>query len=200
MRQYQLENPSNARVFINFNNKENPVSFSYPAKENAFNTAFVTIFPLVKYLIPFWFLPLILFIFLHNVMIIWVGLILMVSVSIILPILIITIISTNKRLILLLPKINKWINRRDIKHITIEKLDSNVYEVPIFDNVFLEWFPYGEFGEYLSKIEVTEYDFYYLRRTFFSKKFTKIQNDGYWKVRFIFSEIPKEGRLEIEFI
>lgn len=200
MRKYQLENPSNARIFIDFKNKENPVSFSYPNKLNSFKMA-------LYLFLPVWFKLWILIIMPIFLLAILLGMRDIASVTLVLfatplvpPLILSFIFSHNKKLILTLPKLNKFVSSSDLKRVVICSLDSKVYELPIFENVFLEYKATEEFGKYLCKIEVVEHNFHYLRKGLFSRKITKEQNDSYWKARFIFSRIPKKGELQLEFI
>jgi len=201
MRKYQLENPSNACVFIDFVNKENPVSFSYPNKLNSFKMAsylfFVVWFKVWILTIMPIFLILAIFFGVNDIVSTMFVLFVTPLVS---PLILSFIFSHNKKLILTLPKLNKFVSSSDLKRVVICSLDSKVYELPIFDNVFLEYKATEEFGKYLCKIEVIEHNFHYLKKGLFSRKITKEQNDSYWKARFIFSRIPKKGELYLEFI
>jgi len=196
-RRYQLENPSNSRIFINFKDKENPVSFDYPNKSPVHKMVVHTFMkPFLNSTLLFIGYIFISVAIIHNLIYIFIF----TTLHTLLFVGLILIFSKNKKLTRKIPKINKWLNRNTLKQVIIDKLEEKYYEIPIFDNVFLEYIATEEFGEYLEKIEIIEHDFFYLKKSFLRKKFKKEQNDEYWKVKFIFSETPKKGELKVEFI
>lgn len=87
-----------------------------------------------------------------------------------------------------------------ISRIYVDELKTKVYEIPIFDNVFLEYKATKDFGKYLERIEVVEHDFWCISLGLFSGKEKKTRNVDYWKVRFHFKKIPKEGLLRVDYI
>lgn len=213
MRKFQSLNPSNSRVFINFNNKENPVSFEYPDKSSAFSVIYFPIamaWSVIQVIFLFVNIPTIIFILSGiamdgtEIMIFGLATILgflffMFSI----PALITWIILSNKELLKKMPLINTGISKIgswSYNRVFVNKLDSKIYEIPVFDNVFIEYHAKGDFGKYLDRIEVTEHDFYCISVGMFSKKEKKVRNTDYWKVKFYFKRIPKEGYLKVDYL
>jgi len=74
--------------------------------------------------------------------------------------------------------------------------DNKELEIPLFTNIFLDYEATKEFSKYLKRIKIEEHPF--VCNVFKGKKLTKKKNDGLWRARFIFSEIPKTGKLEVK--
>jgi len=206
MRKYEVDNPNFSRIFIDFKNKENPVSFEFPNEQKKFKSVHKTVFSM-------WFSPkgfVIFSMFTLSILLIYVSTNLDVDILLMFfeiiffmlatPYFITILFTYNKTLRSSLPKMFKLFHNNQLKRVMVKKMNSKVHELPIFENVFLEYRATKEFGKYLEKIEIVEHDFYYMSKKLFSKDFKKENNDAYWKVRFIFSKIPKKGELELEFI
>lgn len=216
MRKFQSLNPSNSRIFINFKNKDNPVSFEYPDKSSAFSIVYfplVLTWSMIQVFILFLFTPFI--IFLLN-KIAWemipvtpvigaIGSFFIIYFSLMfgIPVIISWIIINNENLLREMPLINKNISlifNWHFNRIFIDKLNYRVYEIPLFDNVFMKYKATKDFGRLLEKIEVTEHDFYCISVGIFSKKEKKVKNVDYWKVKFYFKNIPKSGYLKVDYL
>ena len=81
----------------------------------------------------------------------------------------------------------------------IRKLNSKVFEIPQFSNIFLDYKATKEFSKYLERVEIKEWSFEVWQKTIFTKKKTLLIPDSLWKARFYFNKIPKNGKLEIWF-
>jgi len=79
----------------------------------------------------------------------------------------------------------------------INKLNSKTFQIPIFSNVFLDYKVTGEFSQFLSKVEIKEYEFKTIRKGIF--KNNKDDNEEHWFANFYFSKIPKTGELKVWF-
>jgi len=219
-RVYQNLNPSDARIFIDIKNHK--VSFEYPSKSSSFWIVFQTmlfVWMLLILIFLIFNLPNIFyFIFISSnanagtpsqsvtILGIFIALIVIIiilfDIGIIPPIMATFFIITNEKLLRKMPKIQLNLNSfvggtHSFK--TIKKPNSKVYELPIFNNVFLYYKATKDFSKYLKKIEVTEHDFNYLKQHLFRKTKTQKQTD-YWKARFIFDKIPKTGQLKLEWV
>jgi hypothetical protein len=81
----------------------------------------------------------------------------------------------------------------------IKKIDNRIFEIPLFENIFLDYNATGEFSKYLKKVEIKEYPVNY-KKVKLRKTIKKERQTDYWKAQFIFSRIPKTGFLEVKFI
>jgi len=225
-RVYQQSNPSDCRIFIDFKNKKKPVTFQYPSKESSFSIVFHMIVGIFVQL-------LILFVILNfPIIMAWsflepiearmetydnslylISIMLMIFseigyILVALPILATLIFISKDNWMKQMPRIQMKMSMLyggSISTIRVKKLNSKIYELPIFDNVFLEYKTTKDFARYLEKIEVTEHDFWIVKqpsfwKSFLGKKQSKRKQTDYWKARFFFKEIPKGGYLKIDFI
>lgn len=206
MRKYQERNPSNARVFIDFKDKKNPVRFEYPNKKSAFKVIYWTLFSIwTKIILLFIIFNLFFIAYQCQVINSFPLTTIILSVLSSLPIVpaIFSIIGVrSKKFLSMMPKINMKLalfSGASYKETIIDNLKEKAYELPIFENVFLHYKTYGDYGRYLEKIEVTEHNFYYVEESIFRKKL-KEKQDNYWKVRFYFSRIPKSGKFVVTWI
>jgi len=215
MKKYQLDNPSNARIFIDFSNTKNPVKFEYPHKKTIFNFLFMHVLTYYFiFFIPFFIINLALIIIfyenIYNTNIILIHgnleLFLIYLPTIILFFTIIPVIITlvfSKRLIMNFPKINTSENMflgRGYNSILVKDLKSKKYTLPIFDNVFLEYILKEDYKKYIKKIIVKEYDFWHLKMNIFNRKKSKVKQTTYWKAEFIFSKVPQKGEMILNWI
>jgi hypothetical protein len=84
--------------------------------------------------------------------------------------------------------------------------ESKVLEIPLFENSLLDYKAKGEFSKYLLRVEITEHPFskaVFRIKKIRGKKIVRIKNKKkniyLWKAQFIFSDIPKNGELEVRF-
>ena len=219
-KKYQSINPSNARVLIDYRNKEHPVRFQYPAKKSPFKIVLSgyyflwiylhMIFCLISIVIAFIVLLIIYFPLLIqgdfssiSSQIDWSGLILTLAFAFhlfFIPLLATLITINNKKLLSYMPQINMFSSLLlgYSFHKKITNLDSTTYKLPLFSNVFLDYKTKGEFAKYLYKVEIKEHDLKFRRRKWFFK-IKDMKNDYLWYAEFKFKKIPKTGYLEISF-
>lgn len=69
-------------------------------------------------------------------------------------------------------------------------------EIPLFQNIYLDYKATKEFSKYLTKMEIREHPFNRIIRKG-RKKIRKKRQVSLWKATFYFSEIPKDGNLEV---
>ncbi|KKM90154.1 hypothetical protein LCGC14_1241520 [marine sediment metagenome] len=213
---FQERNPSNARVFIDYRNKDNPVRFEYPNKKSPFNIVFDSSLGLWFKINIFFIIPNALLFAFYSLFIlqrtseatggfdssILIGVLIGAIHVFLLPLFTTLIIINNKKLLSYMPSINMWnvsLTSPKYNYKKITKLDSKTLEIPIFDNIFLDYKATKEFSKYLQEVKITEHDFKTLEinRLTGRKKFE--QQDDMWKAKFIFSKIPKTGFLEVKF-
>jgi len=83
---------------------------------------------------------------------------------------------------------------------------NKIIEIPLFKNNLLDYKAKGEFSKYLLRVETTEHPFskgVFAIKKIRGKKIIRIKNKKkniyLWKAQFIFSDIPKNGELEVRF-
>jgi len=83
-------------------------------------------------------------------------------------------------------------------------IKRRVVEIPLFENIMLDYRASGEYSKYLKKIEINEHPFTTYRPSFFFgllKRNKKTEaNDLLWKATFRFTKVPKTGRLDVYFM
>ena len=77
---------------------------------------------------------------------------------------------------------------------TVRSLDTNMFEVPVFDGTYLHYECIGEFARNLQKVTTEHLDYLLIDRR--NKEHI---NDQLCKVIFPFSSPPKSGRLTVDF-
>jgi hypothetical protein len=77
--------------------------------------------------------------------------------------------------------------------------ESKVLEIPLFHNIRLDYHAHGEFSDYLTKVEIKNHDFEMARWSRKKKAAKKEKNFVLFNCKFYFSEIPKNGSLEVWF-
>ncbi len=115
------------------------------------------------------------------------------------------------------PKINAWIVKSysESKQVTFHNTDivDNKAIIPVFDNIFMNYKCYGEFGRHLRKVEILELPFNfilqdgamifgerYLRGLIRKNKRIKERNDVLFRAVFYFDQVPTSGRMDVMFI
>jgi len=99
-----------------------------------------------------------------------------------------------------LPKFNYMMEAflKGLHRCTVTKLDGTAYEIPFFDNIYMNYKATGEFGRYLERIDVIEHPFKFVKVR--GKKEISEPNDSIWRAVFKFSAIPSTGMLEVNYI
>lgn len=83
----------------------------------------------------------------------------------------------------------RFLNANHFHTFIVDDLKEPIFEIPLFKNVILTYEATDDFSKYLQRVEIREYDFQY--------KGEKTQ--WLWKAKFIFSEVPKSGKLTGKF-
>src|SRR3989338_11571627 len=103
-----------------------------------------------------------------------------------------------------LPKMGYWsaylLDGRKEATFTEKDVSGKKCIIPAFSNIFLKYKANGEFNEYLEKVEILEMPFNYKKRKFFSLRPKNERNDFDFRAVFYFSETPRKGWLNVEFI
>jgi len=68
-------------------------------------------------------------------------------------------------------------------------------EIPLFENLFLDYEAEGEFSKYLTEVKIREFPFKYITHRFGMR--VSNPNEYLWRARFYFSKQPTEGKLEV---
>lgn len=218
---FSKKNPSNSRIYIDVKNKK--VGFSYPNKKSEFYIVLSFFINLIGFVfliflvvnIPLFFLYILLqpvssSNISHNNSFYIIPPLFFIFSEFIYIFLNLTLLPTfiflsSDKLMSKMPELNRKFaifTGSKKKYIKLFELNSKIYEIPIFDNVFMEYKVAKDFQKYLDNIEIIEHDFHFLEEPNifqqllgFKKK--KIRNDSDWKVRFIFNKIPRKGWLEV---
>lgn len=98
------------------------------------------------------------------------------------------------------PEINKKMsNARYYTKIDSVSKDKTI-ELPLFNNVYLDYRAKEEFGKYLERVEIREHPFDKIIRKGKGRKRYRGRKKGQvylWKATFYFKQIPKKGYLEM---
>ena len=210
MDKYADSLPINARITVDYTKPNNPVTFEYPLEDrNIKKWVLSFIFPAVliawSLIVGFVFIggiilanldevsnigiPQTTFI-LQDILIELFRLALILFVVFVPPLLTSFYIGHNyDKFKYWFPKFQAFMARStSSKHFhtfVVDKLKEPVFEIPLFKNVLLSYEASGDFSKYLQIVEIREHDFYYRGE----------KTQWLWKAQFVFSAIPKSGRL-----
>lgn len=82
----------------------------------------------------------------------------------------------------------------------VKREGGNFYcEVPLFENILLDYEATEDFSRYLKYFEIEEYKFKYYEKKFFTNKKKTIKNEDLWYAKFYFSRPIKKGELKVMF-
>ncbi len=97
-----------------------------------------------------------------------------------------------------MPEWNKMLNGRGYQAIFKEVPENKIIELPLFENIYLDYIAEKQFSKYLQRVEIREHPFNkgVKKRGRISKK---KKNITLWYAKFYFSEIPRSGKLEVFF-
>lgn len=206
MRKFQQDNPNNARVRIDFSNKECPVEFEYVGTE----TPFRVVYKFYKRIFVYGYLLVIVFV--------W-GLFIGISAlnplgffyyySIFIEVFVIyygtpfllALLFTKTRLVKKIPYLQSAYKPHFFATFEAKDLKDNQLEIPLYNNVFLFYQMTGDFSTHKSRIDIIEHPFNMItkKQGFFKTKRELRRNEYYWKATFTFKEGIKEGQLLVEF-
>lgn len=215
-RKFQQTNPSDARIFINYKDRKNPVRFEYPRKMNAFNVVYFSfLMAWLKIVILILIVNIPLFVAwafrfataepdYKAMALFFVVITTAFNFMISTPVIPTLIFLSSEKLMKKMPRIQMKLAlfglANDMQYVKVKKLKSKVYEIPLFSNIYLEYKAKKDFSKFLEKVEIVEHDFYYLKRTLIRNKLKRTRQTDLWRARFIFSEIPQTGELKIEYM
>lgn len=198
MKEYNGENPQNARINISYTGKKPKVKFSYPVSKKDSITRgdmFLTVF--IGWLIIN--LPLIIFLSVTET-----EFVVDETLNTILKLLYLLLIPSlayfpfKKKWDKLYPDYQAWTTSKKYKKFLekdLQKKGNNYYaEVPLFENVVCDFNATKDFSKYMESFEIEEYKFEYMKR-FLQKK--KQKNEIIWYARWYFKEKPIKGFLEV---
>lgn len=205
MKTYQKLNPSAARICINYDDTKNFVTFNYPSKKSAFKVCkdvFINFFSSIYITTILIIILVINVILIQKYFVFAYILVAIIGIYLAAPILCALIFSKTK-LLKYMPDFSYFIATHFMEYgynyIEIRKLNNKRFEIPLFENIFLDYEMIGDFKKYIKKINIIEYNFNYKSKKFFFKT-VKIKQDHYWKCIFDFNKIPKKGYLKIKFL
>lgn len=91
-----------------------------------------------------------------------------------------------------------WLGKKTKKYIkfTPEDVENNMVEIPMFNNVELDYKTDGEFSDKLERIRIREHQYYKYKKGKVGKKKVELYK---WYARFYFKDKPKTGSMEIIF-
>jgi len=198
MKEYSEEDPINARIKIDYTGVKPNVRFSYPDKKNQVKGSM--------------FCPVVFMWIILNLTFAGLWGEMMPDGSIFRWILIFYMLGTP--CLIYFPFRKKW-NKLypDYQALTAKKkyrkfLPSDVKkegkeyccEVPLFNNVLLDYNATKDFSRYLKYFEIREHKFYHLKRVGFKRKISKKKiNEFLWYAKFYFSKKPEKGSLAVVF-
>ena len=226
MKQYADNSPLNASIKVDYTKRRRRVWFSYPEKKgNWFRQTFKVIYPL--FFLVYWIalFSSAAFLFFVGFVVIILEAIFFPSPQVVvgavwteaqtLAVIRLTLVCCflflppllpalwvgyhYKRFKTVIPKFQFWVSRlfEQVRRVKVRKLDSKVYVLPYFRNVCLKYDLKGDFAKKLVSIEVKPTVANYFK--IFRGKEKKIQ-PRHWKAVFVFSDIPTDGELIIDFL
>lgn len=221
MKRYQRLNPSYARIKID--PKAKTASFTYPLKSTTFEMLLIGFFQIwIRIFFVFMSVNVALFLMYGigyyashgtpvsassgptdgTVIIVLVILGSLIGLIILPPIITSLIFMWNENLLRIYPEIyTRFCKFLDgYKYIRIRKLKSKVYEVPWFDNTFMDVTVTGEFKKYFIDFKIDNHRFKNTIKHWRTGKTKSEECLDYWYAVFTFSKIPQKGYLEIEFL
>lgn len=188
---YQLDNPNNCRIFIDYRKDKKKVRFDYVANDSIFQIAqssYIGLLFRLPLLVLFFGMVLIM-IRINNICFsIFVSLFYL-TFYLIIPLL----TMRSRKLQRLLPRINAFRYCKYLAEFKPINVKDNRVEIPLFRNVMLDYKATEEMGRYLERVEIVEHEFNYIIKK--SKK----KNQYLWKATFYFSKRPKTGELRVLF-
>ena len=200
--------PSNSRITVDYTGDKPEVKFEYPVNTNKKDWIFSFIFPSI--LVVWGFMSIlgviccgivselsgITIMKLQGIIGGILSFIITIMIVFIPPMIISYIICYNyEKFKFSFPKFQASVTRlitwrKHFHTFSVNKLEEQVFEIPLFKNVMLEYEASEEFSEYLQRVEIREHEFMYKG---------KEKTQWLWKARFVFSDIPKTGELKGEF-
>ena len=190
---YQLDNPNNARIFIDYRKEKNKVRFEYVGQTHPFYISLIVLARRI-FLLPlvFLFLTLAALGVMGHISCIFYYFV-FICIFIGLPLLFTYVKYFKKKL----PYLLSFGLKPYIANFEVEDVKNLKVEIPLFSNTFLNYRATGEMSKYLERVEITEHPFNYCL-TFKKRTLTK-PNEYLWKAQFYFSKQPAFGELLVAF-
>ena len=193
VQKYQLENPNDARIYIDYRKEKDKVKFEYVGKKHPLSVCMYTVIKLMfSPAILLFLLPILSFFMiitsiaepdfltqmLMSIFVIDYFMIIVVGFGLILA---------NTRLITWVPHIwSHGANKYFTKFIP-EDIKDNKVEVPLFKNTFLEYKATETFSKYLERVEIIEHPFKKFK-VLRKKKWKEVPQTDLWKAIFYFKK------------
>jgi len=193
-------NPSNARITIEYKDKPE-VTMEYVTVHHPLLLVFTTLYKYYFlrgiFLIPFIYVVLIKAIFFPEQTFLnaFIAMLLILDFVLLPFILVCFLFTYNKKLLALMPELN-YRTGGTLYHATFppSAVKNNQVELPLFNNIGLDYKAIGEMSKYLKKFEIIEHPFdMYVRGKY------KGRNEYLWKAIWTFSEKPKTGGMVVRF-
>jgi hypothetical protein len=206
MKKYQLDNPNNCRVSIDFLNKKNPVKFEYVGTDSAFKIAYKLCrrFMYVYFFAVFCFGSGIIFYAFYRNLDQRVNFVILFCFAFfycfyIIPAMFGFVFSKTKLIKFML---YLWSFGRTKYQIEFKPIDviNNKIEIPLFANVFLGYELTNDFSKQIKNLDIIEHPFNRITyKGFFGKKKELKRNEYIWKAIFTFKKTPVDGTLKVRF-
>lgn len=204
MNKYQELNPNNSRIYVDYRKEKDKVRFEYVGKDNVLKIAMqMTLSLFLRGLIV---LPMITFTIFtlttnygsqqtFNIFLYTLGMIQFTNMIIFWFLLVsATLAYTNA--LKYMPKLSTIGNRSNRVIFNNKNSKTRNIEIPLFKNVKLTYKATKDFSYYLQRVEIVEHPFNMINK----KGENKGRNPYLWKANFIYSKVPKEGELRVNFI
>lgn len=193
-----LTTSSNARITISYKGKKPKIEFGYPTKNKKKVEGYI-----LRYIYYFSLIGTGIAVFIHQVISGIEGKGFAIAI----------LVAFFLNMLLLRLTLGVWLKKRfqniaiwesmifagafySKKWIKVPK--SKILEIPLFNNVKLDYIAKGEFSKYLKELRIKEYPFKANKINWFMGKRIERDNQEYlWSARFYFNEIPKKGSLEV---
>ena len=190
MEEYNGSSPMNSRISIDYSPSKPKVKFSFPDKNKQVSMS------MLKFIMPFFILinfPTYFIVYFEVIPSKIINILLLLQIFLV-PILL-SIIFNNK-FKKIFPDIMAFLAKKKIVIFNtsdVYKHEKGYYcEIPLFENILLDYVATRDFSKQLKFFEIMEYNFKYLEET-------KEVNEDIWYARFYFKNKPLDGKLEVTF-
>ena len=205
MENYQVLDPNNCRVYVDYRENKDKVKFEYVGNSNKFSLAMKTTLHLMfKGLI---FVPVFLYLLTYSLFyyhgfepdnfIESFGLSLASVDFALATFFLFSIILSNTKAIKYMPVLNSFGYQYHQAVFNKDNTKSKQIEIPLFSNINLNYKATKDFSYYLERVEIVEHPF---NLCLVKKGKTNSKRTEYlWKAIFYYSKKPKEGELKVMF-
>ena len=192
---YQIENPNYSKIFIDYENNEEPVKFEVVSDKSYYSLTCSTLYHLWIFKGGFLIIAPTMLALMHLFAEFNIIPSLLMSVWILFPMIIALPLSRSKSFIKLIPFLNFDLFKSDHFLVKFEPhhVRNKQIEIPLFKNIGLDYKAEKEFSKYLKTFKIVPHEF----NRMFDRKVRG--NDKLWKAIWSFSEVPKTGELFVRF-